>query len=107
MSMVGGLDLHRGQITYDVLDVDSGEIWRGRLWQPDRQRFRRWLQDDLGPPFPGRSRPPPGGGGSSPRAGSHRRESSSGANVSASTSPSSISGHSGASGSTPCSITTA
>ena len=36
MNMVGGLDLHRRQITYDVLDVDSGEIWRGRLWQPDR-----------------------------------------------------------------------
>ena len=26
MNMVGGLDLHRRQITYDVLDVDSGEI---------------------------------------------------------------------------------
>ena len=44
MNMVGGLDLHRRQITYDVLDVDSGEIWRGRLWQPDRSRFRRWLR---------------------------------------------------------------
>ncbi len=44
MNMVGGLDLHRRQITYDVLDVDSGEIWRGRLWQPDRSRFRRWLE---------------------------------------------------------------
>ena len=47
MSMVGGLDLHRGQITYDVVDVDSDEIWRGRLWQPDRQRFRRWLETDV------------------------------------------------------------
>jgi transposase len=47
MSMVGGLDLHRRQITYDVLDVDSGEIWRGRLWQPDRQRFRRWLGTEV------------------------------------------------------------
>jgi hypothetical protein len=26
MSMVGGLDLHRAQITFDVLDVDSGEV---------------------------------------------------------------------------------
>src|SRR6516225_2069162 len=47
MSMVGGLDLHRRQITYDVLDDDSGEIWRGRLWQPDRQRFRRWLGTEV------------------------------------------------------------
>jgi transposase len=47
MSMVGGLDLHRAQITYDVLNVDSGEVWRGRLWQPDRQRFRRWLETEV------------------------------------------------------------
>jgi transposase len=47
MSMVGGLDLHRRQITFDVLDVDSGEVWRGRLWQPDRLRFRHWLQSDV------------------------------------------------------------
>jgi transposase len=47
MSMVGGLDLHRRQITYDVLDVETGEIWRGRLWQPDRHRFRRWLATEV------------------------------------------------------------
>ncbi|MGH9247689.1 MAG: IS110 family transposase [Acidimicrobiales bacterium] len=47
MSMVCGLDLHRGQITFDALEVDSGEVWRGRIWQPDRQRFRRWLREDL------------------------------------------------------------
>ncbi len=47
MSMVGGLDLHRRQITYDVLDVESGEIWRGRLSQPDRSRFRYWLEQDV------------------------------------------------------------
>ena len=47
MSMVGGLDLHRRQITYDVLDVETGECWRGRLWQPDRARFRHWLQVEV------------------------------------------------------------
>src|SRR5579859_4040785 len=47
MGMVGGLDLHRGQITFDVVDADSGEVWRGRIWQPDRARFRRWLDDEL------------------------------------------------------------
>jgi hypothetical protein len=31
MSMVGGLDLHRRQITYDVVDVETGACWRGRL----------------------------------------------------------------------------
>jgi transposase len=47
--MVCGLDLHRGQITFDALEVESGEVWRGRLWQPDRARFRRWLVDELSP----------------------------------------------------------
>jgi hypothetical protein len=37
MSMVCGLDLHRGQITFDALEVDSGEAWRGRVWSPDRE----------------------------------------------------------------------
>jgi transposase len=47
MSMVCGLDLHRQQITFDALEVESGEVWRGRLWQPDRERFRRWLRQDV------------------------------------------------------------
>ena len=47
MTMVCGLDLHRQQITFDALEVESGEVWRGRLWQPDRERFRRWLRQDL------------------------------------------------------------
>src|SRR6516162_11795246 len=47
MSMVCGLDLHRGQITFDALEVETGEVWRGRIWQPDRARFRRWLQEEL------------------------------------------------------------
>ena len=47
MAMVCGLDLHRRQITFDALEVDSGKEWRGRIWQPDRDRFRRWLRSDL------------------------------------------------------------
>ena len=47
MAMVCGLDLHRRQITFDTLEVDSGEEWRGRIGQPDRARFRRWLRDDV------------------------------------------------------------
>jgi len=47
MSMVCGLDLHRQQITFDALDTVSGEVWRGRLWQPSRDRVRCWLRGDV------------------------------------------------------------
>ena len=47
MTMVCGLDLHRRQITFDALEVESGQVWVGRLWQPDRERFRRWRRDDV------------------------------------------------------------
>ena len=47
MSMVFGLDLHRQQITFDALDIESGEVWRGRVWQPDRDCVRRWLRCDV------------------------------------------------------------
>ena len=47
MSMVCGLDLHRQQITFDALETVSGEVWRGRVSQPDRERFRRWLTRDV------------------------------------------------------------
>jgi len=41
------LDLHRQQITFDAMETESGEVWRGRVWQPDRERFRRWLRQDV------------------------------------------------------------
>jgi transposase len=43
------LDLHRGQITFELADAASGEVWRGRLWSPDRQRVRRWLAEEVAP----------------------------------------------------------
>ncbi|NMI02282.1 IS110 family transposase [Pseudonocardia acidicola] len=43
MAIVGGLDLHRKQITFEVLDADSGEVRRGRISPADRQLFRGWL----------------------------------------------------------------
>src|SRR5258706_4493739 len=49
MTTVGGLDLHRSQITFELADPESGELWRGRLWQPDRPRVRRWLVEDVAP----------------------------------------------------------
>src|SRR5438270_8158518 len=47
MSMLCGLDLHRGQITFDALEVESDEVWRGGLRSPDRARFRPWLTEAL------------------------------------------------------------
>jgi hypothetical protein len=63
MAMVCGLDLHRRQITFDALEVGSGKEWRGRIWQPDRDRFRRWLRHDLARRA--------GGGGHPPKAWRH------------------------------------
>jgi hypothetical protein len=47
MSMVCALDLHRQQITFDARETETGEVWRGPVWQPDRERFRRWLTRDV------------------------------------------------------------
>jgi hypothetical protein len=47
MAMVFGLDLHRRQITFDMVEVDSGQEWRGWIGQPNRELFRRWLRGDV------------------------------------------------------------
>ena len=47
MAMVGGVDLHRRQITFDALETTSGEEWRGRIWQPDRARFSSVTRGDV------------------------------------------------------------
>jgi transposase len=51
MSIVGALDVHRRQITFDYLDSANGQVGRGRLHDPHRQRFREWLVTE----FAGRS----------------------------------------------------
>jgi transposase len=43
MAIIGGLDLHRAQITFDYLDTDTGEVRRGRIAPATRDRFRDWL----------------------------------------------------------------
>ena len=43
MSIVGGLDLHRRQLTYDHLCLETGEIERGRIVPGDREHLRAWL----------------------------------------------------------------
>lgn len=43
MSIVGGLDIHRRQLTYDHLCLETGEIERGRIIPGDREHLRVWL----------------------------------------------------------------
>jgi transposase len=44
MSIVGGFDVHRKQITFDYLDTVTGEVQRGQIVAADRQRLATWLQ---------------------------------------------------------------
>src|SRR3954468_2498096 len=43
MTIVLAFDLHREQLTYDLLDQTSGEIRRGRVAPGDRDGVRRFL----------------------------------------------------------------
>jgi transposase len=43
MPIVGGLDIHRKQITFDYLDTVTGEVRRGQIAPADRQHVRAWL----------------------------------------------------------------
>jgi transposase len=43
MGIVGALDLHRKQVTFDWVDTESGENRLGRLTPATRGSFRRWL----------------------------------------------------------------
>jgi transposase len=45
MAIVGGLDLHRAQITHDYVDTATGEVHTGRIQPATRERFRRFLAD--------------------------------------------------------------
>jgi hypothetical protein len=40
MSIIGGLDVHRAQITFDWVDRDSGEARRGRITPATGPRLR-------------------------------------------------------------------
>ena len=42
MAIVGGLDVHRSQITFDYLDTETGEVRRGRV-VGTRTAFSDWL----------------------------------------------------------------
>jgi hypothetical protein len=40
MAIVGGLDIHRRQLTFDYLDTVSGEVKRGQIAPADRVHLR-------------------------------------------------------------------
>lgn len=44
MSIVGGFDIHRRQVTFDYLDTGTGQVRRGRIEPACRQVLRSWLQ---------------------------------------------------------------
>ncbi len=43
MSIVGGLDIHRRQLTFDYLDTVTGQAVRGQVAPADREHLRAWL----------------------------------------------------------------
>ena len=43
MSIIGGLDVHRAQITFDWVDRGSGQTYRGRIAPATRAGLRAWL----------------------------------------------------------------
>ena len=58
MSIVGGLDIHRKQLTFDYLDTVTGQVTRGQVSPADREHLRAWLarfagRDDVAFAFEG------------------------------------------------------
>src|SRR5690349_12024518 len=43
MPIVGGLDIHRKQLTFDYLDTATEEVERGQVAPADRAHLRAWL----------------------------------------------------------------
>jgi len=43
MAIVAGFDVHKAQITFDALDLESGEIHRGRI-PSTRDAVRKWVE---------------------------------------------------------------
>jgi hypothetical protein len=44
MSIVGGLDVHRKQLTFDYVELETGRLERGRISPADREHLAIWLR---------------------------------------------------------------
>lgn len=44
MDILGGFDVHRKQITFDYVEMESGESHRGKIQPADRENLRSWLE---------------------------------------------------------------
>jgi hypothetical protein len=49
-SIAGGMDIHRKQVTFDYLDVVTGEVKCEQITPADRGHSRAWLQRFAGVP---------------------------------------------------------
>jgi transposase len=45
MDIVGGFDVHRKQITFDYVQIETGESHRGEIRPADREHLRGWLEE--------------------------------------------------------------
>lgn len=45
MEIIGGLDVHRKQITFDYIEMQTGEVFCGEIRPATRERVRHWLSD--------------------------------------------------------------
>jgi hypothetical protein len=43
MSIIGALDVHRRQLTFDYIDTATGVLKRGRIIPADREHLPAWL----------------------------------------------------------------
>jgi hypothetical protein len=44
MDIVGAFGLHRKQIAFDYIEMETGEVHRGKIQPADRENFRLWLE---------------------------------------------------------------
>lgn len=45
MTIVGGFDVHSAQITFDLLDSETGEVRGGQIRPATRSSLRKWLKE--------------------------------------------------------------
>jgi transposase len=45
VDILGGFDVHRKQITFDYIEMESGEVHRGKIRPATRESLREWLDE--------------------------------------------------------------